>query len=288
MALSEKLNLLDSGTDLVTVEGVEGIKYIECLHCGVRITSFFVGATDWFYFLRTKSVSLFPHLRLQWVHGQNFGKIVSTLAGIRLERHQCGHQLSDFLACLIEDKSGNARCISRMEIEAETNILMDAGSDTTAISLTHALYYLIKNPRSLDTLRKEVDSVLSEESIAPYAKIAGENIPGDVAVSVPTYVAHRDPTIFLGQDEFRPERWFEDGEKAKQMPDAFIPFSIGARGCIGRNISMIEQQIVIATLVHRYDFSLPSDDWSMEWEEAFLLWPAQMPLKIWRKENLMW
>lgn len=195
---------------------------------------------------------------------------------------------------------------------------MDAGSDTTAIALTHALYYLIKNPRSLEILRKEVADALSEETIAPYAKvknlpylkacldeslrlsppvsrgverrtppggmeISGESIPGDVAVSVPTYVVHRDPTIFSDPDEFRPERWLEDGEEAKQMRDAFIPFSTGARGCIGRNISMIEQQIVIATLVHRYEFALPYGNWELEWEEAFLLWPAKMPLKIWRK-----
>lgn len=197
---------------------------------------------------------------------------------------------------------------------------MDAGSDTTAIALTHVLYYLIKNPRSLAILREEVAEVMSEEAIAPYAKvknlpylkacldeslrlsppvsrglerrtppggmqIAGETIPGDVAVSVPTYVVHRDPTIFSEPNEYRPERWFEDGERAKQMRDAFIPFSTGARGCIGRNISMIEQQILVATLVHRYEFALPSDDWELEWEEAFLLWPAKMPLKIWRREN---
>lgn len=169
-------------------------------------------------------------------------------------------------------------------------------------------------------LREEVAEVTSEETIAPYAKvknlpylkacldeslrlsppvsrgperrtppggmqIAGESIPGGVAVSVPTYVVHRNPNIFPDPDEYRPERWFEDGESAKQMRDAFIPFSTGARGCIGRNISIIEQQIVVATLVHRYEFALPSDNWELEWEEAFLLWPAKMPLKIWRRED---
>ena len=37
---------------------------------------------------------------------------------------------------------------------------------------------------------------------------------------------------------------------------------------------MIEQQIIIATLVHRYDFALPSDDWELDWEEAFLPGPS--------------
>lgn len=196
---------------------------------------------------------------------------------------------------------------------------MDAGSDTTAIALTHALYYLIQNPHALATVRKEVADAFSEEPIARYAsvknlpylracldeslrlsppvsrglerrtpsrgmRIMGEEIPGDVVVSVPTYVAHRDPAIFPEPELYRPERWLENEENAKKMREAFVPFSTGARGCIGRNITMIEQQIVMATLVHRYDFALPSERWCLQHNEAFLLWPGPMPLKIWRRE----
>ena len=199
-------------------------------------------------------------------------------------------------------------------------ITVDAGSDTTAIALTHALYYLLKNPHCMAKLKKEVDDALSGDTIASYAKvknlpylkacleeslrlsppvsrglerrtppegmqIMGEMIPGDVAVSVPTYVVHRDPLVFPDPDVYRPERWLENAEQAKQMREAFIPFTTGARGCIGRNITMIEQQICIATLVHRYDFALPSPDWTLDWQEAFLLWPSQMPLKIWRTDH---
>jgi benzoate 4-monooxygenase len=196
---------------------------------------------------------------------------------------------------------------------------VDAGSDTTAIALTHALYYLIKNPHALTTLREEVADAISKEPVARYAnvknlpylkacldeslrlsppvsrglerrtppegmRIMGKDIPGDVAVSVPTYVAHRDPAVFPEPELYRPERWLENEENAKQMREAFIPFSTGGRGCIGRNITMIEQQIVIATLVHRYNFALPSDDWCLQHNEAFLLWPGSMKLKIWRRE----
>jgi benzoate 4-monooxygenase len=42
----------------------------------------------------------------------------------------------------------------------------------------------------------------------------------------------------------------------------------------------MEQQILVATLVYRYGFALPSEDWHLDWEEAFNLWPAQMPIKI--------
>jgi benzoate 4-monooxygenase len=73
----------------------------------------------------------------------------------------------------------------------------------------------------------------------------GESIPGNVIVSVPTYVAYRDPGIFPAPEVFWPERWLEDEEKVKQMRAIFIPFSTDALACIGRNITFIAQQILL-------------------------------------------
>lgn len=196
---------------------------------------------------------------------------------------------------------------------------MDAGSDTTAIALTNVVYYLIKLPSALSKLREEVDTALAGEIVAPYTNvkslpylracldeslrlsppvprglerktppqgmdIMGEQIAGGVTVSVPAYIAHRDPRIFPNPDSYVPERWLVESERTREMRAVFIPFTTGPRACIGRNITMMEQQILVATLVHRYDFALPSRDWELDWEEAFNLWPAQMPLKVWRRD----
>lgn len=196
---------------------------------------------------------------------------------------------------------------------------VDAGSDTTAIALTHVMYYLLKNPKTLSALRNEVSTVFPNgDPIASYAKvknlpylkacldeslrlspplsrglerrtppegmqIAGEHISGDICVSVPAYAAHRDPAIFPDPEAYRPERWLEKEEVTQPMRAVFIPFSTGARACIGRNVTMIEQQMLLATLVHRYEFALPSKEWTLDWEEAFNLWPGKMPLKIWKR-----
>ena len=336
IALSERLGLLESGTDLVEGNmgnGAKSLNLISSLHFGGRVVSRFVGATDWFHILKAVSKLLSPHFR---AHENDFGNIVSMLANKRLEQYYNGNKLSDFLGCLIEDSAGKQRGLDRGEIEAETSILckgfsyqnhilanvsltVDAGSDTTAIALTNVLYYLIKHPNILSKLRKEVAGVLTGEQVAPYAKvkslpylracldeslrlsppvprglerktppqgmdILGERIAGGITVSVSAYVAHRDLNLFPEPDSFIPERWLHESEGTKEMRAAFIPFTTGARACIGRNITMMEQQILIATLVHRYEFALPSRDWELDWEEAFNLWPAQMPLKIWRRD----
>ncbi|PYI01030.1 benzoate 4-monooxygenase cytochrome P450 [Aspergillus sclerotiicarbonarius CBS 121057] len=319
IAFSECLGLLESGTDLVQTSlsnGVKSLSLIQSLHCGGRTVSRFVGATDWFHCLKALATIISPTFR---AHADDFGNIVSTLVDKRLEKHQMDNKLSDFLGCLIEDKTGKTRSLDRGEIEAEATILLDAGSDTTAIALTNVLYYLIKHPNTLNKLREEVSDVLTDEEIAPYTKvkslpylkacldeslrlsppvprglerktppqgmeILGEQIAGNVTVSVSAYIAHRDPTLFPNPDSYMPERWLDESEATKDMRAAFIPFTTGVRACLGRNITMMEQQILIATLVHRYDFALPSHDWTLDWEEGFNLWPAQMPLKIWRRD----
>lgn len=191
---------------------------------------------------------------------------------------------------------------------------MDAGSDTTAIALTHVMYYLLRHPKALSRLRQEIDQAVENDVVIasdaavrnlPYLRacldeslrlsppvafginrktpetgmyIDGHWIPGGTTVAVPAYTAHRNTDIFDEPEEFRPERWLGDGAKTAQA--SFIPFSTGGRGCIGRNISYMEQSILVATLIRRYDFELPSPDWQLQWEEAFNLWPGPMPLLI--------
>lgn len=195
-----------------------------------------------------------------------------------------------------------------------TSCAVDAGSDTTAIALNNIMYFLLRTPKALSRLREEVDAALDPDTeVASYdrvkslpylracldesmrlippvsfglhrktppegAMIDGHWIAGNTTVAVPAYSAHRNETLFPDPEEFLPERWL--GEDGKEAQSSFIPFSTGSRGCIGRNISYIEQSMLMATLVRRYNFSLPDETWAPDWEEAFNLWPGPMPLTI--------
>lgn len=170
--------------------------------------------------------------------------------------------------------------------------------------MTQILDLLSRHPVHLETLRKELDAVLDgDEIVAPYDKvkdlpflracideglriipptsaglprrtppegahILGEWISGNTSVSMTIYAARRDETIFPDPEQFNPHRWMEVEER-KRMEPYFIPFSAGARGCIGRNISYLEQTVVLASLVHRYDFTLPNPRWELKRHEAF-------------------
>lgn len=198
---------------------------------------------------------------------------------------------------------------------------MDAGSDTTSIALTHVVYFLAKHPECLAKLRTEIETSVkgtpSNESLAyaqvgnlPYLQaclneamrlrpalsaglqrrtppegmsISGEWIAGNTLVSVPAYTVHRDPIVFPEPEAFRPERWID--EKAKSFQKYILTFSAGGRVCIGKNITYLEQSLLVAEIVRKFDFELPDENWEMEWEEHFNLWPKCLPLKFSRRDG---
>ena len=75
IALSERLGLLDSGSDVFTVGQGDTLKkynLLESIHCGrSRAVSRFVGATDWFHILKMVSCLIYPQYR---AHGNDLSE----------------------------------------------------------------------------------------------------------------------------------------------------------------------------------------------------------------------
>lgn len=196
---------------------------------------------------------------------------------------------------------------------------VNAGSASTAVAINNAMYLLLKNPECLRKLREEIDTVTDDDEVAiaydkvkylPYLRacvdeamrvlpptpfglprktppegcaILGEFVAGNTSVSMSSYVAHRDEAVFPDPERYLPERWL--GDEGKQLQPYFVVFSAGARGCIGSNISYLEQLVLTATMVHRYDFGLPSPGWEQQWYEHFNMNPGPLPLKIRRRQK---
>ena len=318
IGLSEDLKFLDQGSDLITAERMDGtlhqVNFRQCLHATARAQSQLVWAYDWYQTLVKVSKLVSPWYREMWRLNEDWNDIVYHRATQRLKRYQNGEKLDDFFTALMEDKNGTPNNLEWGEIVAEISIMMNAGSDTTAIAINNVMYWLLKNPKCLATLRSELDAVLDQDDVvAPYDKIKhlpylracldeslriyppttfglprrtpkegapilGDYVAGNTSVSMTSFVAHRNEQVFPEPEVYRPERWLEEG--GKELQPFFIAFSAGARGC---NISYLEQTVLLASLLHRFEFALPSPDWEPERRETFNLGPGPMPLKVWQR-----
>ena len=82
-------------------------------------------------------------------------------------------------------------------------------------------------------------------------------IPKGVHIRIPVSMLHQD-TALWGPDahEFNPER-FENGILgACKLPQAYVPFGIGQRICVGQHLAMTELKVILSLLLSKFSFSL--------------------------------
>lgn len=295
----------------------------DSLYQTARKQSLLVWPYAWYPFIN-KISNVIPFYARMSKFAYDWEGVPVQLAHQRLQRYRSGEKLDDFFQALMEDKNGHANNLEWGEIVAEVSIMMNAGSATTAIAMTNVLYQLLKNPELMKKVVEEIDAALEDDdesddtgTIAydkvkhlPYLRacldeslrlfpptphglpretpadgvnILGDYIPGGVSVAMSAFVAHRNEAIFPQAGKYIPERWL--GEEGKALQPYFLAFSAGARGCIGRNISYLEQTVVLASVLRRYEFALPSPDWQIERLETMNWLLGEMPVKVWRRKR---
>lgn len=321
IALSEKLGVLRTGNDLVSAQTVDNVQYEvkfrDCLHASKIAHTRIAYADKWYWFNSKYATRLLPSYRELWRLSQGWNDFVNHQARKRLARSFEDGKVDDFFQCLMNSKDGSPRSLEWGEIASEVGVLLDAGSATTAIALNNVMFWLLRSPSCLARLQEEIDAALDVDTIvAPYDKvkhlpylracldeslrltppfsynlprrtppdgavILGTLIPGDTTVSMSSYVAHRDERIFPAPEKIIPERWL--GEEGRALQSHFMPFSSGPQACIGRNLTYLEQTIMLASAVHRYGFALPHPEWDQDRVEVTILLPGPLPLKVWKR-----
>lgn len=92
------------------------------------------------------------------------------------------------------------------------------------------------------------------------------------------YTLNRDPGCFHSSTSFLPERWLSneiqnpDSSFYYDKRDAFQPFSVGPRSCLGQHLARAELRLVLAKLIWKFDFAAVRGK-VLEWEQlrTFLL-----------------
>ncbi len=210
----------------------------------------------------------------------------------------------DLLSMLMaarDEETGEA--MSDVQLRDEVITLLLAGHETTAITLTWALYVLTQEPAVEARLYEEVVSVLRgasptvedirrlpytrmviEETMRLYPpawglpreaiqedEIGGYHIPGRSLVALNQFLTHRHPDFWEDPERFDPERFTP--ERSSGRPTfAYFPFGGGQRVCIGSQFALMEATLVLAMLVQRYRVRLVPGH-PVEFDTMFTLRP---------------
>lgn len=160
--------------------------------------------------------------------------------------------------------------------------LVFAGFETTAAALAWTIALLCRNPQALGRAYAEVDALGDKRleyadlenlkylracfdeaqrfQAAPANirtavvddEIGGYFVPKGSQVVITQYALHRDPRFWTDPDRFNPDRFLTD----KINRNAFLPFSIGPRKCMGTRMAYIEGTLVLGTILQRYTFQV--------------------------------
>ncbi|KAL1775582.1 25-hydroxycholesterol 7-alpha-hydroxylase, partial [Sigmodon hispidus] len=171
-----------------------------------------------------------------------------------------------------------------------------------------AMYYILRHPEVMETLRDEIDSLLQstgqkkgpglsihftreqldslvclESTILEVFRLCSHSIiirkvvedmnfntetssyrlrKGDFVAVFPP-VLHSDPEVFEAPEEFRFDRFIEDGKKkttflkrGKKLKHVILPFGFGTNKCPGRYLAVNEIKLLLVILLTYFDFEI--------------------------------
>ncbi|OTF79065.1 cytochrome P450-like protein [Euroglyphus maynei] len=181
-----------------------------------------------------------------------------------------------------------SKYLSEEEIVAQSVIFFAAGYETTASTLTFALYELAMNPDMQNRLYDEVMAVVNNgdpldydhvmklsyldafiaETLRLHSPVLMLNrqvndtyhIPEynytmekDECVIIPIYAIHHNPEFHPDPERFDPERFMPEN-RDKMIPYSYLPFGGGPRNCIGMRFAMSEAKLGLTRLIKDFIF----------------------------------
>ncbi|KAE8361745.1 cytochrome P450 [Aspergillus caelatus] len=229
------------------------------------------------------------------------------------DRLQSPSSRADFMSRLIakvEDEE-----MDMEELTAHASTLVIAGGETVATFLAAVTYHLLSTPHVYQKLRDEIrgrynhlseitsttalqlpylQAVISEglriyppgsqgfpRNTPPQGIVVnGIYVPGNVEVYTSAWTVTHDARYFHDPYTFKPERWLDpnctDNKEASQ------PFSLGPRGCLGRNFAIVEMSLILCNLHFQFDAELvnPAQEWESASQLHVMWWKPNLPVRF--------
>lgn len=185
------------------------------------------------------------------------------------------------------------KALSDREIAEELIVFLFAGHDTTATTLTYALWQLGHHPEVQDRVAAEVAQIarrtLTPDDVPhlPYTvqvlrealrlcpptptgsrmairdvEVAGYRVEAGTALVIGRLAVQRDPTLWDRPLQFDPDRFSEDNIKSRDRWQ-YLPFGGGSRSCIGDHFAMLEATLGLATFIRHAEIDSLDQDFPL-------------------------
>ncbi|KAG5878164.1 hypothetical protein JTB14_028536 [Gonioctena quinquepunctata] len=187
------------------------------------------------------------------------------------------------------EKSGERLTLN--EVAAQCFVFFIAGFETSATTMTFALLELALNLNIQENLRREINTVLKKhegevtydavmemsyldkvihETLRKHSpasflmrackkpyRVPGTNVilKAGTTVQIPVMAIHRDPEHYPDPEKFDPER-FNEENKGKRHPMAFLPFGEGPRICIGARFGILQSKVGLISILKGFKVTL--------------------------------
>ncbi|XP_074075223.1 cytochrome P450 2B6-like [Macrotis lagotis] len=245
-----------------------------------------------------------PHRRIV-----NLAQHTKEFIARRVEEHQESLDPSDprdfidsFLLHMEKEKDTDPEFDHNSLIAIVLNLFF-AGTETTSTTLRYSFLLFLKYPQVTEKVQEEIDQVigknrfpeLKDRANMPYTdaviheiqrfsdllplglphmvtedtSFRGYFLPKGITVFLFLSSSLKNPHYFEKPDIFDPNH-FLDAQGALKKSDAFIPFSMGKRSCLGEGIARTELFLFITTILQNFSIvsSKPPEDLDIKLQNA--------------------
>ena len=92
---------------------------------------------------------------------------------------------------------------------------------------------------------------ISARKVTESCTIKGIYFKKGLSILFPIYALHHDEAFFPDSESFKPERFLPEN-KGSINQNAYMPFGMGPRNCIGLRFAMLEMKVVLARILQKY------------------------------------
>lgn len=222
-----------------------------------------------------------------------------------LKQEDQSSSFEDLLSHLLVSSDENGRFLSEAEIANNVLLLLFAGHDTSAVSITFLMKSLAEHPQVYDNVLKEQLGILEAKApgemlnwediqkmryswnvvcevmrlIPPVVgsfrealvdfEYAGYTIPKGWKIIWSAVMTHKEEDNFPNATKFDPSRF----EGAGPTPFTYVPFGGGPRMCLGKELARVQILVFLHNIVTKFKWDLLIPDEKIEYD------PLATPVK---------